>query len=68
MPSHFDRFRLLNNPGVEPPRFRNESEKPIQVKATEEDPVTEIPPGQEMVLPVSESGETIIDIPGNVTP
>jgi len=58
MPSHFDRFRLLNGGN----RIRNESYKPILVKAKEEDPPIEIPPGGAEDLPQSPEGETIIDV------
>jgi hypothetical protein len=59
MPSHFDRFRLLNGGS----RFRNESDKPVYVRAEEPDPPIEIPPGTEADLPVSPVGEVIIEVP-----
>lgn len=63
MPISFDRFRLLNDPGSPiAPRFRNESTKIVQVKAKEEDPPLPILPGQEIPLPVSDTGETIIEV------
>lgn len=54
---HFDRFRLLNDS-----RIRNESPKYMHLRAREEDPPIEVPPGEEAVLPKSPEGETIVDI------
>lgn len=62
MPISFDRFRLLNDTRG-PIRFRNESPKTVEVKGAEEDPPVLVPPGQEVELPTSETGETIIDVP-----
>jgi hypothetical protein len=56
MPSHFDRFRLLNGGRS----LRNEGSEPIYVGATEQDPKIEVPPGQEILLPFSEADETLI--------
>lgn len=58
MPSHFDRFRLLNGGS----RFSNESDKFVYIKAQEEDPAIEVLPGHEVDLPYSPAGEVIIDI------
>jgi hypothetical protein len=64
MPIPFDRFRLLNDTeNPKPIRFRNESDKPVQVRPTEEAPPQVIDPGQEMELPQSEAGECIIEVP-----
>lgn len=60
MPSHFDRFRLLNDT---PNRIRNESDVPIYVRAYEDHEPLVVEPGVAMPLPESENGETIIDVP-----
>jgi len=57
MPIHFDRFRLLNGS-----RLRNEGERVIWVRATEEDPQQPVNPGEEVHLPISSEGETIIEV------
>lgn len=57
MPSHFDRFRLLNDN-----RMRNESPKYMHLRGEEwEEPVI-VPPGEEAELPKSPAGETIVDV------
>lgn len=60
MPSHFDRFRLLNDGGHR--RIRNESFKSIYVRAEEGDEPIVVPPGEELPLPESPAGETILDV------
>jgi hypothetical protein len=60
MPSHFDRFRLLNMGGEK--RLRNEGDKDIYVRAVEEDEPFIIHPGMEATLPESPAGETILDV------
>jgi len=57
MPSHFDRFRLLNGE-----RFRNESQKFVHLRAEEPDEPIIVPPDGEVLLPPSPTGETIIDV------
>jgi len=63
MPSHFDRFRLLNADKGKPGaiRFRNEGPEPVYVRATEQDPQQVVPPGQEVALLPSETGEVLIE-------
>ena len=58
MPSHFDRFRLLNGSS----RIRNESQKSLYVGVLDEGPFLEVPPGAEEDLPVSPEGETILQV------
>jgi len=60
MPSHFDRFRFLNDPGGR--NIKNESEKMIYVKAFETDPPIHVPPGSTMPLPETPEGESIVCI------
>jgi hypothetical protein len=57
MPSHFDRFRLLND-GM---RLRNEGPEPVWMRPTEADPKIEVPPGGEADIPFSEAGEALIE-------
>lgn len=56
MPSHFDRFRLLNGSGKDLTgvRYRNESDHPVVLHGDHE---VHIPPGGEEELPPSASGE-----------
>jgi hypothetical protein len=58
MPSHFDRFRLLNGGS----RLRNESDKVVYAKAEEPDEPIGISPGTELDLPFSPSGECILEL------
>lgn len=57
MPSHFGRFRLLND-GI---RFRNEGPEPVWVRPTETEPKIEVPPGAEVDLPYSDQGEVLFE-------
>lgn len=61
MPSHFDRFRLLNGSGkdLSGVRFRNESEKLTTLHG---DTVVPVVAGAETELPPSTSGEIIIEV------
>lgn len=59
MPSHFDRFRLLNNGS----RLKNEGDKPVYVRAFEEETPIVVPPGAELVVPKTPEGDTIIEVP-----
>lgn len=63
MPIPFDRFRILTDPSSPTaPRFHNESTKVVQVRAHEQDPPLPIAPGQEIPLPMSDEGETIVEV------
>jgi hypothetical protein len=59
MPTHFDKFRLLNCYGG---RIRNESDKPIQIGVQDGGMFFELLPGEEEELP-SPTGETIVKVP-----
>jgi len=59
MPMHFDRFRLLNGGN----RIRNDCEYEAFIKPTEDDPAVPVPPGGEIDLPFSPSGECIVEFP-----
>jgi len=60
MPSHFDRFRLLNqSPGA---RIWNESTKPIELRGREEDPPIIVEPGEESPILLAPDGTAIIDV------
>jgi len=48
MPSHFDRFRLLDGD-----RLLNESGKTIYLREEETGPQIEVPPGVEVPLPAA---------------
>lgn len=60
MPSHFDRFRLLND-GVDL-KFRNESDKVVYLSADENGERMFVGPGEQELIPVSPAGETIIEV------
>jgi hypothetical protein len=64
MPTHFGRFRLLNTDGPDPLSIVNNGDSTIYVRASEEDPQTEVPPGQEVEVPTS-GGEAIIEAVGS---
>lgn len=58
MPSHFDRFRLLNGGS----RIRNESDKNLFIKSEEPEEGMILSPGMEMDLPYSPIGEVIVEV------
>lgn len=65
MPSHFDRFRLLNDGGNR--RFRNESEKMVYLRPGDDgQPPVSVAPGEEWPLPESPEGETLIEVENNL--
>jgi len=59
MPSHFDRFRLLNGGS----RLLNEGEKVLYVRPEDALPPVEVYPADEIDLPFSGTGEVIIEVP-----
>ena len=59
MPSHFGRFRLLNDTK----RIRNDGDCFIHLRVHEEDDPLTLPPGAESAYPIfSPTGETIIEV------
>lgn len=57
MPSHFDRFRLLDSSVI-----RNESQKILYMGPSDDGPFIEVLPGEEQALPASADRVVVIKV------